>query len=390
MKPNVEAALPWALIGAASLGMFACTSSGTTRAPFLIDMAQDLSVSMPLVANLVSLTATAWGVSSAFAGWLSDVVGRRSVLVLSLFGLAGTLVGQALANSFFWVAVWATVGGGFCGAFTAAAYAELSGRVADAQRGRALGWVMSGQSLTLLVGVPMAAAVGSLIGWRGWLLCVGALSLVACASMLITVGRGSAGHMRGVVRPSIRDALSKRVIGLLTTGIAERICYGLAVTYFAAFLQATYGLSLAELAIPLAIFAIGSVAGTVLGGQIADRFRDRLMTFAVAMALSAVAALVLFMWHPSAEISVALGFVYVLLNALGRPAYMAALAAVPDDVRGTVLGLNSSSASIGWIGAAALGAAMIGWVGFEGFGPLAAVLAMMSAAGALAGRRMVS
>jgi len=32
MNKNVEAALPWALIGAASLGMFACTSSGTTRA----------------------------------------------------------------------------------------------------------------------------------------------------------------------------------------------------------------------------------------------------------------------------------------------------------------------------------------------------------------------
>ena len=148
MKHNVEAALPWALIGAASLGMFACTSSGTTRAPFLIDMARDLSVSMPLVANLISLTATAWGVSSAVAGWLSDVVGRRSVLVLSLLGLAGTMVGQALADSFFWVAVWATVGGAFCGAFTAAAYAELSLRVADGQRGRALGWVMSGQSLT--------------------------------------------------------------------------------------------------------------------------------------------------------------------------------------------------------------------------------------------------
>ena len=390
MKHKVEAALPWALIAAASLGMFACTSSGTTRAPFLIEMAHDLSVSMPLVANLVSLTATSWGVASAIAGWLSDVMGRRLLLVASLFGLAATMVGQALAGSFFWVAVWATLGGAFCGAFTAPAYAELSLRVPDRQRGRALGWVMSGQSLTLLVGVPMAAAVGSLIGWRGWLLCVGVLSLIACVSMAITVGRGTAGHMRGAVRPSIRDALSKRVIGLLTTGIFERICFGLAVTYFAAFLQATYGLSLAELAIPLAIFAIGSVAGTILGGQIADRFRDRLMTFAVAMALSAGAALVLFMWHPSAEISVGLGFLYVLLNALGRPAYMAALAAVPDDVRGTVLGLNSSTASIGWIGAAALGAAMIGWVGFEGFGPLAAVLAVLSVGGALAARRKVS
>ena len=390
MKSASSTALPWALIGAACLGSFACTSSGTTRAPFLIDMAADLAVSMPLVANLVSLTATAWGIASAMAGWLSDVIGRRPVLVISLSGLALTLLGQALAGSFLWVAVWATVGGACCGAFTGVVYAEVSGRVPDSQRGRALGWVMSGQSLTLLIGVPMAAAVGALMGWRGWLLCLGALSLLASLSMLATVGRGTAGHTRPTVRPSLKAALSRRVLGLLGTGIAERICYGLAAIYFAAFLQATYHLSLIEIAIPLAVFAVGNVAGTLLGGQIADRLRDRLLTFAVAMALSAVAALVLFLWHPSPEVSVALGFVYVLLNALGRPSYMAALAAVPEDVRGTVLGLNGTSASVGWIGAAALGAAMIGWVGFEGFGPLASVLALASAMGALLSRRRVT
>ena len=385
-----SAALPWALIGAACLGSFAATSSGTTRAPFLLDMARDLDVSMPVVANLVSLTATAWGIVSAMAGWLSDVVGRRPVLVSALFGLALTLLAQALSGSFFWVALWAAVGGGCCGAFTGVVFAEVSGRVADSQRGRALGWVMSGQSLTLLIGVPMAAAAGSLIGWRGWLLCLGVLSLVASLGIFATVGRGTAGHMRATVRPSIKAALSRRVLGLLSTGIAERICYGLAAIYFAAFLQATYHLSLIEIAIPLALFAVGNVAGTILGGQLADRLRDRLMTFAVAMALSGVAALVLFLWHPSPAVSVALGFVYVLLNALGRPSYMAALAAVPEDVRGTVLGLNGTSASVGWIGAAALGAVMIGSVGFEGFGPLAAALALAGAAGALLSRRRAS
>ena len=78
------------------------------------------------------------------------------------------------------------------------------------------------------------------------------------------------------------------MLGLLATGIAERICYGLAAVYFATFLQATYHLSLVELALPLAVFAIGNVVGTILGGQLADRLRDRLMTFAVAMALSGV------------------------------------------------------------------------------------------------------
>jgi DHA1 family inner membrane transport protein len=380
--------LPWALIGAACLGSFAATSSGTTRAPFLIDMAQDLGVAMPLVANLVSLTATAWGFTSALGGWMSDVVGRRPLLIASPFLLALTLAAQAGAGSFFWVAVWATLGGGCAGAFTGVVFAEVSGRVPDSQRGRALGWVMSGQSLTLVVGVPMAAAVGSLIGWRGWLLCVGALSLAACLSLVFTVGHGSAGHMRGGARrPSLRAALSRRVLGLLGTGVAERICYGLAAVYFATFMQMTYGMSLLELAIPLAVFALGNVAGTVLGGQLADRLRDRLLTFAVAMASSAVAALVLFLWHPGPIVSVAVGFVYVLLNALGRPSFMAALASVPEDVRGTVMGLNGTSASVGWIGAAALGAAMIGSVGFEGFGPLAAALALLGALGALMSRR---
>lgn len=382
--------LPWALIGAACLGSFATTSSGTTRAPFLLDMARDLDVSMPLVANLVSLTSVSWGVASAFGGWLSDLIGRRPLLVASPFALALCLVAQALSDSFFWVGVWATVAGACCGAFTGVVLAEVSGRVVDSQRGRALGWVMSGQSLTLLIGVPMAAAVGSLIGWRGWLICLGGLSLLACISLFVTVGRGTAGHTRPAARPSFRSALSPRVLGLLSSGIAERICYGLAAVYFATFLQATYGLSLIELALPLAVFAIGNVAGTILGGQLADRLRDRLMVFAVTMALSAVAALVLFLWHPSLEGSVALGFVYVFLNALGRPSYMAALASVPEDVRGTVLGLNGTTASIGWVGAAALGAAIISWDGFEGFGPLAAALALLGALGALLCRRMTA
>lgn len=385
---DLHAALPWALIGAACLGSFAATSSGTTRAPFLLDMAHDLDVAMPLVANLVSLTATAWGITSALGGWLSDVIGRRPLLIVAPFALALAMAAQAMAGSFFWVAAWAAVGGGCAGAFTGVIFAEVSSRVPDSQRGRALGWVMSGQSLTLVVGVPMAAAVGSVIGWRGWLICVGGLALAACLSLFLTVGRGSAGHTRGTAaRPSLRAALSPRVLGLLGTGVAERICYGLAAVYFATFMQVTYHLSLLELALPLAVFALGNVAGTVLGGQLADRLRDRLLTFAVAMALSGAAALALFMWHPGPVVSIAVGFVYVLLNALGRPSFMAALAAVPDDVRGTVLGLNGTSASVGWIGAAALGAVMIGSVGFEGFGPLAALLSLLGAGGAMLSRR---
>ncbi len=378
--------MPWALIAAACLGSFAATSSGTTRAPFLIDMARDFDVPMPLVANLVSLTAAAWGFASALGGWMSDKVGRRALLVVAPLVLGLVMVLQAASGSFTGLAFWATASGACAGTFMGVAFAEIAANTEDRQRGRALGWVMSGQSLTLVVGLPMAAAIGALIGWRGWLLCVGVLSVAASLALFATVRPAPRSTAEARKASSVRH-LSVRVWMLMAIGVAERICYGLAVVYFATFLQVTYDLPLHALALPLFLFAIGNVLGTIGGGQLADRRRDRLLTFALFMTLSGIAAIALFLWHPNAETSVALGFVYVLLNALGRPSLMASYASVPEAVRGTVMGLTGTAASVGWIGAAGLGAAMIGAGGFGGFGPLAAAMAVLAALGALWCRR---
>ena len=59
MSVSPSRSLPWALIGAACLGSFAATSSGTTRAPFLLEMSHDLGVAMPLGQYLGAKSADA-------------------------------------------------------------------------------------------------------------------------------------------------------------------------------------------------------------------------------------------------------------------------------------------------------------------------------------------
>jgi MFS transporter, DHA1 family, inner membrane transport protein len=379
--------LPVALLFAASLGSFAATASGTTRAPFLIDMARDLSTSVPMVANLVALTSVSWGIASLLAGTASDRWGRRPFLIGGPLVLALVLIGVATAPDLLWVAVWSTLTGGCSGVYTGTIMTEVSARVGNHQRGRALGWVMSGQSLTLLIGVPLAAWIGASIGWRGVNLCVAGLALAAALSMLATTRRPADAVAGGAPPVTLGKALTPMVLRLLSMGIAERICFGIAAVYYATFLQTTYGLSLEAVAIPLALFATGNILGTVLGGQLADRWRNRLRTFALFMLASGVVALALFGWRPDAATSVGLGFLYVLCNALSRPSFMAALANVPDEVRGTVMGLNGACASAGWIGAAALGGWMVAGFGFWAFGPLVALLALLGAALALASQR---
>lgn len=381
--------MPWALIAATGLATFAVTSGGSTRAPFLLDMARDLEVGLPMVANLFGLTSVSWGVTSVLAGAGSDRWGRRPFLIGGLVALALSLVGVAISESFLWVAVWAALAGGCSGVFTGVSLAEVSIRVPERQLGRALGWVMAGQSLTLLIGVPLAAWIGAGIGWRGVHLCVAVLALITAVAMFLTTmpaaAKASAPVRLAARPPTLGEALSPPVMRLLGSVGAERVCFGLLAVYYATFLQLTHDLSLAAVATPLAVFAVGNILGTLLGGRLSDRFRNRRLVFAIAMLFSAAVAVLLFAWHPTLWLTVALGFTYALCNAVARPPLMASLADVPSEVRGTVMGLNGACASVGWLVAAAFGGWMLASVGFAGFGPLVAILAVLGAVLALIG-----
>jgi len=380
--------MPWLLIWATCLATFTITASGSTRTPFLMDMSRDLDVSLAMVANLFGITSIAWGLASFFAGIGSDVMGRRPFLVGAPLALTGAMVGLAEGSSFLSVAAWATLGGGFCGLFTGVSMAEIAGKVSDRQRGRALGWVMAGQSMTLLVGVPLASWIGASIGWRGITYCVAAMSFLSALAMFSTTTAmpQQVKHPAVSRQPLLRAALTSSVLRLLGSVIAERICFGLAAVYYATFMLQTYSLSLEVLAIPLMIFAGGNVLGTIVGGQLGDRLRNRALTFAVALVASGGVAILLFSWPAGAPVSTALGFGYMFANAMARPSLMAALADVPSEVRGTVMGLNSTAASAGWLAAAALGGWILSTIGFSGFGPLAGALAILGAVLALLGR----
>jgi len=380
--------MPVLLLIAAALGMFTAGASGSVRAPFLIDMARDLDSSIPIIANLLTVNSIAWGGAAFLAGPGSDRYGCRPFLIGGPLGLAVSSIGITFAPNLLLVAVWTTIGGFCCGMFTGPIFTEVSRRVGAHQQGRALGWAMSGQSLTLLVGAPAAAWLGGFIGWRGVFACVGLMGVLSALGFLATASRRAAAptgtHRRA---PSLAAVLSGPVLRLLAMGVTERICYGLVVVYFATFLQTTFKLPVSAIVAPLAIFAMGTILGTMAGGQIADRFRNRRLTFALSMLSSATVGLVLFTWTPNLATTVALGFLYMFCNGIARPSLMASLADVDPHVRGTVMGLSVTSNSMGWLSAAALGGWMVAQFGFSGFGPLALAVAIISVVLASTGRR---
>ncbi|HEY9217298.1 MAG TPA: TCR/Tet family MFS transporter [Phenylobacterium sp.] len=107
--------------------------------------------------------AVTWGLMQFFCapilGMLSDRVGRRPVLLLSLFGLGIDFLVMALAPNLMWLWIGRLING-----LTAASFPTANAYVADVtpteQRAKAFGWMGSAMSFGFIAG----PAIG---GWLG-------------------------------------------------------------------------------------------------------------------------------------------------------------------------------------------------------------------------------
>lgn len=384
--PAARRIAPAVLVGMLCSATFVVSSTGTAIAPFLLEMARDLRTELAAVGNLVSVMSVAWGAMSLAAGAASDRLGRRPILVLGVLTLGAARLGLARAETYAWAAAWQLVAGVGGGAYMGTVFATVTDHVAPTQRGRALGWVITGQSLSLVFGVPLLTFIGSFGGWRGAITTQAAATLATALVIRLVVprasGRRSAERMSA---GSVAKLFNAQGLALLGASTMERACFAAMTVYLAAFLLASYGVSLAQLAGGLVLVALGNLAGNLLGGQLADRLPSRPLTFAASSVATAILAFPLMLWLPGFLPSIALGFAYSLANALGRPPLMAALSEVSSEARGAILGLNITAGSLGWIGATAVGGWLITRFGFGSLGVFSAATGLLGAALAAAG-----
>jgi predicted MFS family arabinose efflux permease len=380
-------------LGSLVLATYLANVSAIAMTPFLLDIARDLGTDLAGIGILLAVGSVTWGIVSIFAGLASDRFGRRPVLLAGLLGLAVAPLGLAGATA-YWIAVVARFAGGFGGgSFMGTAFAAAADAVPSSERGRALGWLITGQSLALVIGVPTVAYLGAFLGWRGSLAIQGLLIVVAAVLVWVAVPGQQRRERQGQVpAQSVLKLLTPRVIALLSANAMERFCYGGVAVYLATFLTLSYDASLESLAVGLGVVALGNLGGNFLGGELSDRLRSRTVLASLSLAATGILALPLLLWQPGIIPSIGLGFVYTAANAIGRPSLLAATSEVSAQSRGALLGVNMTFASMGWLGSQAFGGWLIGTVGFPALGLLTAAVgvvgALLAVAAGLPGRTL--
>src|SRR3954452_16498795 len=163
-----------------ALGTFLMGTTEFVVAGLLPEIAGDLHVSVARSGLLITVFAVGMIVGAPLMTMLTLRLPRRLTLMLALGVFAAGHVIVALGSSFAVLLAARFLTALATGAFWAVANVVAARTAGPGARSRALGVVGAGAMLANVVGVPLGAFAGQVVGWRGpfW-----ALAILAVASM---------------------------------------------------------------------------------------------------------------------------------------------------------------------------------------------------------------
>ena len=333
--------------------------------PVLPDLGRRLGASPTMIGLLfASFGVTLLGVSIPM-GAVSDRVGRKLPLVSGMIALAAATVVFAAADSLPLLFVARMVQGAADGVTWVVGFALVADLYGAAERGRVMGYVMSGTSFGLVVGPSIG----------GWLYEVGGIA-VPFAFVAVVALVCAAGFL--VIRPVVKvRAPEAQSIWAVVRVPAVALCGAIVVVaggtiamlepVLPLFFSRHLGLNPARIGL---LFGAGAVASAVMPfiyGPMTDRWGGRKLTL-VGMALTAA-------WMPMlatissferALVIIVIQWLAIALIVTPSLAYMAEVTSFADrDVYGIGYGVFNTAWGVGLLAGPAAGGWLFERIGFS-------------------------
>ncbi|WP_224825291.1 multidrug effflux MFS transporter [Cognatishimia sp. MH4019] len=305
---------------------------------------------------VIQLTLTVYlaltGVAILVLGPLSDLYGRRPVMLWSFALFIAASIGAAFAQSFAVFMLFRALQAAVVSSFVVGR-AVVRDQVAREKAASLLGYVTMGQALAPMIAPAIGGALGDAFGWQASFHALTVFGIVALALIYFDQGEtfhGSGAGMRAQMRNYPDLFRSRRFWGytLLSTFASG--------TFFAYLGGApyvgvnVYGLSAGAVGLYMAFTPTGYVIGNFISGRFAMRIGIFRMLLLGALITLSFMSMTLVAWglgvtHP-------LGFFFFtfsigLGNGIILPSASAGLLDVRPDLAGSASGLSGSIMTFG-------------------------------------------
>ncbi|MDI3418096.1 Cmx/CmrA family chloramphenicol efflux MFS transporter [Streptomyces luteolus] len=288
------------------LAVFALGTSEFMLSGLLPEIARDMDVSIPSAGLLISAFAIGMVIGAPVLAAATLRLPRRTTLVslITVFGL-GQVAG-ALAPTYEILFASRVVSALACAGFWAVGAGVAIAMVDKGARARAMAVMIGGLSIANVLGVPAGAFLGEHFGWRSAFWAVGAASAIALVGVATLIPRIPVPEQKPQLRRELviyRDPQVWVQIVLITLAGGGVFC---AFSYLAPLLTDVSGLASGWVPTVLALFGIGALVGTMIGGRVADAHLFGVLFSGIVA--SSVFLIVLGLFASVAAVAVAVAF----------------------------------------------------------------------------------
>jgi len=336
----------------------------------ILDMiASDTNVSIGLAGQLVTVYSIAYAVGTPILIAITSKVDRKKLLLAALcIFVIGNII-AVLSPNYALLLISRAVLGVSAGVFAVVALGVAAQITPPEKRGSAIGTVLMGTSLSLVIGLPLGTLIGEYMGWRWIFAILGVITIITTVPIAKAVPKLS-GQEAIPLSKQLAVLKEFKVISGLLTSLFFITGYSVVSTYLAPLLRENAGLNSNTISLVLLGMGLMAVVGSRLGGYGADKWG--IARILIASLLLHVIALI---FLPIAAVTFAGALFILALWMFGAwttaPAQQFNLVTMAPQSTDIILSLNSSAFHLGVALGAVLGGVVveqfslssIGWVG---------------------------
>jgi predicted MFS family arabinose efflux permease len=268
-------------------------------APMIPHLALEFGVSEQFIGLIVPVYMVPYGILTLFYGVLSDYLGRRRIMILSLSAFLMLTLLTATARTATQILFWRFATGLGASGIVPLAIACIGSMFPPEKRGRPLGWLFGAMAGGMAFGSSLGVLLRPYIGWRmlfvGVAICAAPLFLILPRYKVLLDGAATTGiSVRETIRTYGSLVVTPRGFRTYATVLINSLFHSGIYTWLGVYLVRRY--QLGEVGIGLALLGYG-VPGFLFGpviGRVADRWGRRWMIpLGLFVASLSVAALIL-------------------------------------------------------------------------------------------------
>jgi predicted MFS family arabinose efflux permease len=363
----------FAQLAVAWVTMFVVGSDLFVVSPLLPLMSADYAVPPAAAGLSVTVFAVTYMLSAPALGHLADRVGRGRVLTCCLYAFGAANLLTAIAGDFTWLLATRIVAGAAAAGVSPSIYALTGSSAPPERRATRLAIVVSGLLMSLSLGTPIGLLSAVSLGWPVVFAALAALSLVLAWANNSVWHDPRAAKRRAA--PGDRLTATVLAVQLAPTVLWSTALYAM-YTYLGEGLSAS-GYSTEQIAEVILFYGCGAIAGSLIGGRIADRLGARLTISIGLSGLSSSLLLLLVALHLGMIVNCAFGLAS-LSAQMFFPAQQLRLADQFPGSRAVMLAWNNSALFLGISLGSLIGGRAVALGGFDTDLTIAAAIAIVA------------